>query len=180
MVFQNLLSASSILSIFILATVLLCSPSSALAGYNYNFEIDRFNDIKTALFSSYKEECYTTKGSDIFACVFVHSTENSSLYPAVDMITSPESWRLLDHRYDHEANTIITYLDGSIARRPLPVDVEGDMEDLKIYESVIIYLGDIKDELSNISQIEVRVGPNEYLWKPDLVLTRKALDFEET
>jgi len=54
------------------------------------------------------------------------------------------------------------------------------MEDLKIYESVIIYLGDIKDELSNISQIEVRVGPNEYLWKPDLVLTRKALDFEET
>ena len=42
-----------------------------------------------------------------------------------------------------------------------------------------MHLRPIKDELENINQIEVQVGPNEYLWKPDPVLTQKALNFEE-
>lgn len=89
---------------------------------------------------------------------------------------------MLDYRSKDEANTIIIYLDGSVERRKLSIKVSGNLRGsglAGVYEKVTMHLRPIKDELENINQIEVQVGPNEYLWKPDPVLTQKALNFEE-
>jgi len=96
------------------------------------------------------------------------------------MVTTSASWRLLDHKDIDLANTIITYLDSSVVRRKLPISVAGYVsDDGYVVESVALHLSSLTDELDKISQIEVQAGPDEYLWKPDPVLTEKALNFEE-
>ncbi|MCY4173446.1 MAG: hypothetical protein OXF25_05180 [Cyanobacteria bacterium MAG CAR3_bin_5] len=167
--------------------VLLGGFSPALAGKDYTLKIDRFDDTKTAFYDSItKTECRINgpginfwDGPTIFGCYFIHSTE-SLAYPLVSMGTSSKGWKLLDYRSRDEANTIITYLDGSVVRRKLSIKVEGNVSDGGyVSEWVALYLRPIKDELENISQIEVQVGLYEYLWKSDPVLTQKALNFEE-
>ncbi|MCY4055513.1 MAG: hypothetical protein OXF67_06520 [Cyanobacteria bacterium MAG CAR4_bin_6] len=92
-----------------------------------------------------------------------------------------KDWQVLNYRSKDETNTIITYMDGSVVRRTLPITVDGGVlpGTEVVVESVKLSLRPMQDELENISQIEVQVGPHEYLWKPDPVLTKKALNFEE-
>jgi len=40
-------------------------------------------------------------------------------------------------------------------------------------------MASIENEFEQIKQIEVQAVDNEYLWIPDPILTRKAVDFEE-
>jgi len=153
----------------------------ALAGEHYRLEIDGFNDTKMwAGYISYEKECYT-EGSKLDICQFVHSTE-SLASPTISMVITSwdKDWQLLDHIKD-ETNTIITYMDGSVIRKTLPITVDGGVPPGTevVVESVKLSLRPMQDELENISQIEVQVGPHEYLWKPDPVLTKKALNFEE-
>lgn len=92
-----------------------------------------------------------------------------------------KGWQVLNYRSKDKVNAIITYMDGSVVRRMLPITVDGDVlpGTEVVVEIVKLSLRPIQDELENISQIEVQVGPHEYLWKPDPVLTKKALNFEE-
>ncbi|MYF36887.1 MAG: hypothetical protein F4226_08955 [Synechococcus sp. SB0678_bin_12] len=74
-------------------------------------------------------------------------------------------------------------MQAHIERRKLPIIVDGkvksDETGVYVNEHVTLFLDRIKDDLKNIIQIEVQVGPDEYLWKPDPVLTKKILNFEE-
>lgn len=159
---------------------LLGGLSPAWAGEDYKLKIDRFDGTKTATFDSSSEECKIIAGqqSRIAFCYFIHSTE-SSAYPIASISTHSKNWQLLNYRSKDEVNVIITYLDSSVARKIVPISMTSDVGRGYVLETVKLHLRPMKDELENISQMEVQVGHHEYLWKPDPVLIKKVLNFEE-
>lgn len=64
-------------------------------------------------------------------------------------------------------------MQAHVERRKFPIIVDGKVksDETRVYvnEHVTLFLDKIKDDLKNIIQIEVKVCPNEYLWKPDPV-----------
>lgn len=189
--------------------VLLGGFSPALAGKDYELKIDRFEGSKIAAYQSNVEcspsllgprcdkvqECFLTKrkqtiewpGIQLIGCYFYHvgvdqkidELENITALSLLLSTTSNDSWQILSNKRD-EAPAIITYLNESIIRARFPLDIDGDVWSGGIvYEAARIDLTSIKHEILNIKQIEIKVSPHEYLWKPDPVLIQKALNFEE-
>lgn len=160
----------------------------AFAGKDYELKVDRFDNSKVAKYRSSlgSEDCKLTKAhyplnDRLGSCSFLNIlTSEGIIDTSVSFYTVSDDWELLSFRSLEKVNTIITYKDNTIVRMKLSVDdIDGTVKRGYVIESVNILLNELRKDLVNIEQIEIQVGHNEYLWKPDPVLTIKALNFEE-
>jgi len=178
----------------LIAFVSFFVSNSAYAGENYRLEVNRFDDTITAGYRSSvgrRGECKIIKGDgNIEGCYFVNTTERFDgieLFPALTLKNRHTNQdRYGDYYWDHlsdygdkELYAIITYQDNSVERIKFPGYIDGDLQKGDTLETVSLFMASIENEFEQIKQIEVQAVDNEYLWIPDPILTRKAVDFEE-
>ena len=153
------------------------------AGEKYEEKTDRFRGTKTANYSAkLRSECKLTKSlkSRLAYCLFFHSTE-SSKNPSMMLGTTADGWELLSYQSNSFAPTIITYDNGKEEITKLPVMYNGDvLSGGTVLETAIIEMGEIKDELKNITKMEFQFGSAEYFWINDKELTNKVLNYVDS
>jgi len=179
-----------IVRVLLISTFLLSIGifNPALGGYNYEFEYDRFSDSKKATFqANIGSECklLVSKKGELRYCSFSYENPNEGgVYPVIAVGTSSDDWDITDNgkpTFLDDINTIITYNDNTTSRLKLKASTLGqEITQYSIFaEVVMVHLGQILDELTNIRQIEFKYGSNEYLFIIDQKLLKKTLNFEK-
>lgn len=157
------------------------------AGSEYKLKYDKFENKKVADYRLDKgTECRLnqTSKSTLFSCIFLAvSTEPSS--PSVMMVSTSSGWDIMTYRStspynEKKAPAIITYKNGMKKNIQLPTIFDGDViRGSTVAETIIVQLGGLRQEISNIDNIELKYGTNEYYIKLDDALTKKALNYQE-
>ena len=172
-----------LISIAILSLGIISNITFVNAGEKYTEETDRFKGTKTATYNAkLSSECKLTKSlkSRLGYCLFFPSTE-SAKNPSMMIGTTADGWELLSYQDKSFAPTIITYDNGKEEITKLPVEYNGDvLSGGTVLETAIIEMGEIKDELKNISKMEFQFGSAEYFWINDKELTNKVLNFVDS
>jgi len=183
---------------FAAASMLLLSQRlPAISGENYEEEIDRFDDTKTATYKGVVgAECSLTKAlkGELHGCTFIHRSTRSTDPSIVFFKTSDKEWDLRDYGSDETVSrggitmsretvkVILTFPSGVTKRRSLPavlsaVSRTDTVYDSTVVETLFVRLGSIKDELKDLTKLEVQYGSAEFLWINDRTLTSRAIDF---
>lgn len=158
----------------------------AYAGYDYTQNLDRFTNKNIVRYNlNTDSECMLRKTikSSIKYCKFLHIS-NESRTPSIMLYTISDGWEILPYKLgwpnkDGSALVIIRYKDGSSKRINLPTSYNGEIiRGGIVQERIAIELGSIKAQIPLIDFIEVQYGSNEYYFKLDNALTKKALNFE--
>jgi hypothetical protein len=169
-------------TVFLLIAV---SAAPTLAGSNYKLKFDKFQNKKVASYDlTLGTECKLTQTlkSTLFACPFLAvSTEGNT--PSLMLVSYAKGWDIMTYRSaspysEGKAPAIITYKNGAKENKLLPAIYNGDVvRGGTVMETVVLRFGG--ENLSNIDNIEVKYGSNEYYFKFDDALTSKALKYEE-
>ena len=171
------------LGIAILSLGIILNINFVNAGEKYEEKTDRFKGTKTANYNAkLRSECKLTKSlkSRLGYCLFFHSTE-SSTNPSIMLGTTANGWELLSYQNNSFAPTIITYDNGKEEITKLPVKYSGSvLSGGTVVETAIIKMGEIKNELKNITKMEFQFGSAEYLWINDKELTNKVLNYVDS
>lgn len=158
----------------------------AYAGYDYTQNLDRFTNKNIVRYNlNTDSECMLRKTikSSIKYCKFLHIS-NESRTPSIMLYTISDGWEILPYKLgwpnkDGSALVIIRYKDGSSKRINLPTSYNGEIiRGGIVQERIAIELGSIKAQIPLIDFFEVQYGSNEYYFKLDNALTKKALNFE--
>ena len=159
---------------------LLCSSVPVFSGEAYEEEYDRFDGTRTAQYDpTLGSECRLDKAlkGSLYACLFMHSTESFS-YPVLGFFKKSKGWDLLSSNSKEEANAIITYSNGVVKRRKLPVSLSTDtIYGGTVSETVYVYLRELKGELTRIKKLELQFFSAEFSWIPDQDLVSKVLSY---
>ena len=167
--------------------LLSCIPSESWAGFDYKLKNDRFSGTKTSsYYLTVGNECKLTATSagKLNFCTFQNSSNNTN-DPNLMFTTTSKGWDIMQYRNaapyaEGKVPTIISYKDGKVINTLLGVKYVGEtLGGRNVMEVVLVELGLIKENLSNISLIEVKYGSNEYSVVLDPILTTRALEFQE-
>jgi len=167
--------------LFLLAIV----APSAYAGYNYKLKSDRFENKKVVDYElRQNDECKltATSKSKLAGCSFLAvSTEKTT--PSIMLFTTSDGWDIMSYQNispysDGKAPAIITYKSGQKINKKLFAIYSGNVvSGSTVMETLIIRIGG--EDVSQIDSVEIKYGSNEYYFKLDPVLTKKALNYEE-
>jgi hypothetical protein len=170
-----------------ISALFLVSALPVLAGDGYRLRFDKFENKQIADYAlKVGDECKLTETSrsTLRACSFL-SVSTYEDNPSVLLMTTANGWDIMVYELawpysDQKAPAIITYKNGTKKSLYLSAIFSGDIIGYNVVaETVIIRFGSVKNDILNISNIELKYGTNKYSLKFDDVLTQKALNYQE-